>query len=34
LEREYKGGLRFKLDPHFNALANKIIGDFLVEDIF
>ena len=34
LECAYKGGLRFKLDPHFNAFANKIIGDFLVEEIF
>ncbi|MCG7852985.1 MAG: hypothetical protein MIO92_10740 [Methanosarcinaceae archaeon] len=34
LKRVYKGWLRFKLDPHFNAFANKIIRDFLVEEIF
>jgi hypothetical protein len=27
-------GLRFKLDPHFNAFANKVIGDYLVEQVF
>lgn len=25
--------LRFKLDPHFNAFANRLIGDFLVKEI-
>ena len=36
LERCYEEGktLRFKLDPHFNIFANRIIGDFLVEEIF
>lgn len=36
LERLYSEGkmLRFKLDPHFNGLANRIIGDHLIETFF
>lgn len=36
LERCYEEGkvLRFKLDPHYNAFANKVIGDSLVEEVF
>ena len=36
LERYYREGmtLRFKLDPHFNEFANKVIGECLVEAIF
>jgi hypothetical protein len=36
LEQCYEGGkaLRFKLDPHFNAFANKVIGDSLIEGFF
>jgi hypothetical protein len=26
--------LRFKLDPHFNALANRVIGEYLAQDYF
>jgi hypothetical protein len=26
--------LRFKLDPHFNALANRVIGEYLVKSYF
>lgn len=26
--------LRFKLDPHFNKFANRVIGEFLIEEIF
>lgn len=36
LECYYKEGkvLRFKLDPHFNEFANKVIGDYLIEEFF
>lgn len=36
LERYYQEGkvLRFKLDPHFNKFANKVIGDCLIEKAF
>lgn len=36
LERRYEEGreLRFKLDPHFNAFANGIIGEHLVREFF
>jgi hypothetical protein len=36
LERHFEEGkdLRFKLDPHFNAFANRVIGDYLVDQFF
>jgi len=36
LEYLYENGeeLRFKLDPHFNSLGNKVIGDHLVGEVF
>ena len=36
LERCYEQGqtLRFKLDPHFNKLANRIIGEFIAAEYF
>lgn len=36
LQRAYEEGkvLRFKLDPHFNKFANRIIGDYLVQAMF
>ncbi|MEN6559585.1 MAG: hypothetical protein ABFD52_02260 [Acidobacteriota bacterium] len=36
LEQCYREGkvLRFKLDPHFNAFANRIIGEYLAGQIF
>jgi hypothetical protein len=36
LGRLWAGGqvLRFKLDPHFNALANKVIGEYLAAEFF
>lgn len=36
LEQAYAKGeaLRFKLDPHFNAFANKAIGLFLIDALF
>ncbi len=36
LEGYYEAGkeLRFKLDPHFNKFANRVIGENLVEELF
>jgi hypothetical protein len=36
LERAYNEGqeIRFKLDPHFNKYANRIIGEFLTKEFF
>ncbi|MCG7851184.1 MAG: hypothetical protein MIO92_01540 [Methanosarcinaceae archaeon] len=36
LERAYNDGkeIRFKLDPHFNKYANRVIGEFLTHDFF
>lgn len=35
LEREHEAGreLRFKLDPHFNRSANRVIGDYLAREL-
>jgi hypothetical protein len=35
LQRYYEEGkeLRFKLDPHFNAFANRIIGEYLIKEL-
>ena len=36
LEKYHQDGreLRFKLDPHFNEFANRIVGEYLIEKIF
>lgn len=36
LEEYFNDGkeLRFKLDPHFNEFANRVIGDYLIQTIF
>jgi len=36
LERLYSEGreIRFKLDPHYNKYANRVIGDFLTQEFF
>jgi hypothetical protein len=36
LRRYYDSGeeLRFKLDPHYNVVGNRIIGDYLIKDMF
>ena len=36
LQSYYDSGkdLRFKLDPHYNGLGNRIIGDYLVKEMF
>ena len=36
LQRHFDEGveMRFRLDPHFNHFANRVIGDFLVREMF
>lgn len=36
LEKHHNDGkeLRFKLDPHFNLFANRVIGEYLIQTIF